>query len=38
MLYMQNDLVLMIMKSTIKSEITITAQESIEELLMIFSI
>ena len=38
MLYMQKDLVLMIIKSIIKSEITVTTQENIEELLMIFAI
>ena len=38
MLYMQKDLVLMIIKNTIKSEITVTTQENIEELLMIFAI
>ena len=38
MLYMQKDLVLMIIKSIIKSEITVTTQENIEEMLMIFAV
>ena len=38
MLYMQKDLVLIIIKSIIKSEITVTTQENIEELLVIFAI